>query len=321
MSAHTIKTVPIKANGLTFEVDVCGGGPKLALLLHGFPESKFSWRFQMPLLAELGYTVWAPNLRGYGRTSRPKSVNAYRMEHLRADVAGLIDEAQAQGITGGVLLMGHDWGGSIAWSFALAETRPVERLIIMNSPHPTLFAKGRETWPQKKRSWYMSFYRLPWLPEKLLTFNKAALIGEMFRQRAVDKTRFPDRVRDHYRKNALIRGAITAMLNYYRALPRKLSAASAARLATPPLLKTPTLMIWGEEDHALGKELTYGTANLVKNFTMSYLPQVSHWVQQEAPEACNTIISAWIEGKPIPMAGMRGQLLYPDLNTPIRIAS
>lgn len=304
---HPIRTAYIEANGLAFEVDICGEGEKFALCLHGFPESKFSWRAQLPLLAELGYTAWAPNLRGYGGSSRPKGVEPYRMEHLLADVAGLIDAARARGIAGPTTLIAHDWGGAIGWSFALSGMRPLERFIVMNLPHPALFLKGVRTWAQLKRSWYIFFFQLPWLPEKIFTMRGAHAIGEAFRGMAIDKGRFPDSVLDEYRRNALIPGAMTAMINYYRANFRNSDAQSS--WANPPILQTPTLMIWGEEDAALGKELTYGTEALVRDFTLRYLPQVSHWVQQEAPETVNAMIRAWIEGRPVPEAGSRGQAL------------
>ncbi|MDP1626598.1 MAG: alpha/beta fold hydrolase [Parvibaculum sp.] len=309
MNAHPISTAYIEANGLAFEVDMCGSGDKFALLLHGFPESKFSWRYLMPVLAELGYTVWAPNLRGYGGSSRPKERAAYAMPHLLDDVAGLIDAARARGISGPVTLVAHDWGGVIAWTFALAGVRPLERFIVMNLPHPTLFARGLRTWAQLKRSWYVFFFQIPWLPEKLLLARNAHAIGEAFRGMAIDKSRFPDSVLDHYRKNAQLPGAMTAMINYYRANFR---GAPPKEWTDPPLLETPTLMIWGEADSALGKELTYGTEDLVSDITIRYLPQVSHWVQQEAPEAVNAMIRAWIEGRHVPMAGLGGRLLIAE---------
>ncbi|KAB7738633.1 alpha/beta fold hydrolase [Parvibaculum sedimenti] len=310
MAVHPIETAFIEANGIAFEVDMCGDGQKLALFLHGFPENKFSWRHQLPLLAELGYTAWAPNLRGYGGTTRPKGVDAYRMEHLTADVAALIDAARARGVTGPVTLIAHDWGGAIGWAFALSGARPLERFIVMNLPHPALFMKGLKTWAQIKRSWYVFFFQLPWLPEKIFTANRAQAVAQAFRGMAVDKSRFPDSVLEQYRKTAMLPGAMTAMINYYRAAFRNRSGTGA--LTNPPQLKTPTLMIWGEEDSALGRELTYGTEKLVKDFTIRYLPQVSHWVQQEAPEAVNAMLRAWIEGRPVPMAGLRGQILLSE---------
>jgi len=299
-----VTTRMIEANGLTFETDVCGSGEKLALLLHGFPESKHSWRFQVPLLAELGYTVWAPNLRGYGHSSRPPKVADYNITNLIADVAGLIDAARAEGITGPTTLMTHDWGGAIGWSVVLTEARPLERFVVMNLPHPTQFMKNVSGWAQLKKSWYIFFFQIPWLPEKLMTLRGAQAIGDAFSNMAIDQTNFGPDVLQHYKQNALIPGAMKAMINYYRAAFR--SNPLKEVWENPPHVKTPTLMIWGEEDVALGKELTYGTENLVDDFTLRYLPNVSHWVQQEAPQTVNAMLEAWLTDRPVPEASEAG---------------
>ena len=291
-AAPTIATEFIAANGLTFEVSTCGTGPKLALCLHGFPESSYSWRYQLPLLAELGYRVWAPNLRGYGRSSRPEDVAAYDLDCLVADVAGLIDASGAAS----TMLVAHDWGGAIAWMFALQKVRSLERLIVMNLPHPLLFSRGMRKFPQYLKSWYILYFQIPWLPEWLLGFNNAQLLGRVLQASAVDKSRFSDDVLAVNRLNAQQPGALTAMLNYYRAnfhrFIKPISPEQQTVLATP--LEIPTLMIWGEEDIALSKFLTYGTASLVTDFTLHYLPGVSHWVQQEAPEQVNALIKDWL---------------------------
>jgi pimeloyl-ACP methyl ester carboxylesterase len=289
----------VRANGLTFEVDQCGDGDRLALFLHGFPESSFSWRYQQPLLARLGYTAWAPNLRGYGNSSRPAGVAAYTIDHLIADVAGLIDAADKRSC----VLIGHDWGGAIAWSFLLRRVRPIERFIVLNIPHPILFFEGLRRPRQLLRSWYIGFFQLPLLPEWLLCRSGAKAIGDAFFNMAVDKSRFPAEVLNVYRRQALQPGAMTAMLNYYRALPRSRPRPAQVRRLRQTVLEVPTLMIWGERDAALGKELTIGTDRLVRDFTLRYLPDVSHWVQQEAPETVNAMIEAWLTGRPVPVAG------------------
>lgn len=296
MSDFPVRTEFILANGLSFEVDICGDGDKFALLLHGFPESKFSWRYQMPLLAKLGYTVWAPNLRGYGRTSRPKEVADYHVDKLVADVAGLIDAAGAKS----TLLMAHDWGAVIAWQCAIRRARPLDKLVIMNVPHPACFARELKTWAQLKKSWYAFFFQIPWLPEWILRRRDAEAIGRAFSDMAVDKSRFPASVTDEYRRSALEPGALTAMINYYRSAMR---SRGAYREEEPGVIDTPTLMIWGEEDTALGKATTIGTDNYVRDLTLRYLPGVSHWVQQEAPEKVNAMIEAWIKGEPVPIEG------------------
>jgi pimeloyl-ACP methyl ester carboxylesterase len=292
-----IDTIRVEANGLEFEVDRCGDGPGFALCLHGFPECSYSWRFQLPLLASLGYRVWAPNLRGYGTTSRPTRVRDYRMRHLIDDVAGLIDAAGAER----TLLVGHDWGGAIAWMAALTGIRPFERFIVMNLPHPRLFRRGLRTIPQLRRSWYIFFFQVPWLPEAFLGANGARRISGTIRGTARRKERFPGEVLEVYRRNADRPRAIWAMLAYYRAFIRHGVDRDLARAAWG-ILETPTLMIWGEEDTALGKELTFGTEELVHDLTLRYLPGVSHWVQQEAPGTVNAMIEAWIEGREVPEA-------------------
>jgi len=285
----------VRANGIDFNVAMAGSGERLALCLHGFPESSFSWRYQMPLLARLGYRVWAPDLRGYGRSSRPKGVEAYALEELQEDVASLIEAAGAKH----VVLIGHDWGALIAWYYAMFGLPPISKLIIMNVPHPALAEQGLRTWRQLVKSWYIFFFQLPKIPEWLLARNSCEAIGRAFRRMAVDKSRFPDEVLRVYQDAAAQPGALTAMVNYYRALLRSLRR---NRLRGTPRIDTPTLMIWGEADAALGKELTYGTGEYVSHLTLRYLPNVSHWVQQEAPETVNAMMEAWLLDREVPLA-------------------
>lgn len=291
--------VAVETDPITFEVDMAGDpeSKKLALLLHGFPESKFSWRYQMPLLADQGYRVWAPNQRGYGHTTRPKGVQNYTIDHLVSDAGKLMAASGCEE----VLLVGHDWGGAVAWAFALNPPRPIDRLVIMNLPHPTIFGRSLRTRKQFMRSWYTMFFQIPGLPEKLLSLRDAEPIGRAFTEMAIDKSRFPTEVTDVYRRNALLPGALTGMVNWYRGA-RKTPPEWREVFQNPPVLETPTLMIWGEEDTALGIETTYGTEKLVRDFTLRYLPQVSHWVQQEAPEVVNRMLEAWLSGQPVPQA-------------------
>jgi pimeloyl-ACP methyl ester carboxylesterase len=292
--ATEIRTERVRANDLEFEVHTCGSGDRLALFLHGFPEHAHSWRHQMPALAELGYRVWAPCLRGYGSSDRPKRTRDYHIDHLKADVAGLIDASGAKE----TVLIAHDWGGAIAWAFAIEQVRPLSRLIVMNMPHPKIFLRALFRWPQMRRSWYVGFFQLPWLPELALGARKAKAIGNTFYSMAIDKSRFPREVTDFYSEQARAPGALTAMLSYYRANFR------GKRPRYSNVIETPTLLLWGEEDAALGKELTIGTDELVRDLTVRYLPGVSHWVQQEAPETVNAMMTAWLRGEPVPEAAV-----------------
>jgi epoxide hydrolase 4 len=284
----TISTRTVEANGFAFAVDEAGDGDRLALCLHGFPESRFSWRAQMPLLAELGYRVWAPDLRGYGETEpRPQDVDSYRMERLLEDVAALIDAAGARE----VMLVAHDWGAAVAWTFAARKVRPLTRLIIMNVPHPAVFAQVLRRSPkQMLRSWYMAFFQIPGLPERLLLANDARAIRRAFSGMAKDKSRFPETVLDRYAADAQRPGAMTGMINWYRA------AARHPDFMREPWAKIeiPTLVIWGEADAALGLETLEGTDAFVADLQIKRLPGVSHWVQQEAPEVVNALMADWL---------------------------
>jgi len=276
----------MRANGLDFAYDEAGAGPDVALCLHGFPENRFSWRYQLPLLAELGWHAVAPDLRGYGDTTRPADLAAYTLDHLVDDVAGLFDAFGARRR----LLVAHDWGALIAWQFAMQKMRPLDGLIIMNVPHPAVGRTvGRRSFRQKCRSWYMLFFQVPYLPELALRAGSAWAVGEAFRGMAVDKSAFPPAVLDHYRKAALRPGAATAMVNYYRA-----NLWDLLRQTPSPVIETPTLMIWGEADTALGIEMTEGYGPYVRDFTLKRLPGVSHWVQQEAPGKVNAQMRDWL---------------------------
>ena len=292
---ETIRHEFVRANGLRFHVAACGEGEHLALCLHGFPECWYSWRHQLPLLAHLGYRAWAPDLRGYGESERPARREDYAIERLMDDVAGLID---ASG-TRATVLLAHDWGGLIAWYFAMRQLRPLERLVIMNLPHPGVMERAMRTTRQLARSWYAFFFQVPRLPEVMLRARDYRAIREAFHNMAIDKSRFPEAVLQVYHDNAARPGALTAMLNYYRAFIRGGGARRQQRLGYP-VIDVPTLMIWGEHDSALGKETTYGTEKFVPNLTLRYLPNVSHWVQQEAPETVNAMLQAWLTGQSVP---------------------
>lgn len=288
-----ITTRTIEANGLSFTIDEAGEGDDVALFLHGFPESRHSWRFQLPLLASLGWRAVAPDLRGYGDSSRPKGAANYRVETLTDDVAAIFDALGAKRR----LLIAHDWGAVIAWVFAQRKLRDLDGLVIMNVPHPAVFTKelARKGSKQPGKSWYVMFFQIPWLPEKALTARGAQGIVRAFRDMAIDKSRFTDADLEPYRVNALKPGAMTAMINYYRA--NFASGLKPWSNADQPPIEVPTLMVWGEEDAALCIELTEGYEPYVRDLTLERLPNVSHWVQQEAPEAVNARLEGWLQAR------------------------
>lgn len=279
----------IAARGLSFEVVEAGTGDHLALCLHGYPELAYSWRHQIPLLAEMGYRVWAPNQRGYGMTTRPEGVDFYRLEYMVGDAAALFDASGAKTLT----LIGHDWGGVVGWSFAIHRVRPLDRLVVMNAPHPRCFARALRYWPQQRRSWYLAAYQAPELPERMLLRNEAAALRRLFAQRAGDPSMFPDAVVDVFARAAMQPGAMTAMLNWYRAAPLNPRPRWLPHQAT---LEVPTLVVWGEEDGTLGLETLDGTDEFVPDLTVHRLPGIGHWVQQEAPGAVNEVLRSWLPG-------------------------
>lgn len=287
----------VEANSMRFRVLCEGTGDRLALCLHGFPECAHSWRHQLPLLARLGYRTWAPDLRGYGGTDTPRDRSAYAIEHLLADVDGLIEAANARGRT---LLIGHDWGAIIAWYYAMRHPDALERLAILNVPHPT---SGQEqlSLRQFARFWYAIFFQLPRLPEWLLSSRGPGWPVEMMRRTAVHPERFDDAAMTHFEANAARPGAAKAMLDYYRAGMAG-GGMKRQRALGHPVIHTPTLMLWGEQDVALTRELTFGTAKYVPGLVLRYLPDASHWVQQDQPELVNSMLEAWLQSGAVPHA-------------------
>lgn len=287
----------VQANGLRFHVLEEGEGDRLALCLHGFPELSYSWRHQLPVLARLGYRAWAPDLRGYGRTERPVHTRDYAMEILIDDVVGLVRASGRERAT----ILAHDWGGLIAWHVAMRRPDVIDRLVVMNLPHPALLARELRRGPQALASLYTLLFQLPWLPERMLSADGHRRIENAFTSMAVDPSRFTAEDLRVYRDAASEPGAVTAMLAYYRAFVRGGGAARQRALGFPRI-DAPTLLIWGEHDTALLKETTIGTEDYVSDLTVRYLPNASHWVQQEAPETVNAMLEAWLTGAPVPQA-------------------
>jgi pimeloyl-ACP methyl ester carboxylesterase len=287
----------ITANGIRFHYVTQGQGP-LALLLHGFPEFWYSWRFQIPVLAEAGYCVVAPDLRGYNESEKPRW--GYDLRTLARDVAALI---VALGYDRAIVV-GHDWGGVIAWQVAMRYPELVERLVIMNAPHPAAMLRELRSLKQLRMSWYIVAFQLPWLPEYVLKRNGANEIGRMLRGSAVQKEAFPRAVTAHYQAAMSKPGAISAALAYYRQFVRDLPRALWRRqLRALPRIQAPTLLIWGLQDIALSVELTHGLEPYVAQLRVCYLPESGHWVQQEQPEQVNRLLLDFLSNEETHKAG------------------
>lgn len=269
----------VQTNGIRMHYVTAGKGP-LLILLHGFPQFWYSWRHQIPVLAEK-FQVVAPDLRGYGDTDRPPHTADYRLSEVSKDIAGLI---QALGHTK-ARIVGHDWGGATAWRLAMDQPQLVERLAILNSPHPRLFQKAlRSNFTQMKKSWYIFFFQLPAFPELLFKMDPRGNLKKILR--GMKRDTFSDKDLETYLQAIQKPGAFKAALNYYRAAFRSsLSERKMEKIAAP------TLIIWGEEDKALGKELTEGMEPLFSApFRIAYIPNCSHWVQEEEPETVNRLL-------------------------------
>jgi pimeloyl-ACP methyl ester carboxylesterase len=263
-----------EANGLRFHYAAIGEiGAPLVLLLHGFPECWYEWAGIMPRLAvEGGFRVVAPDMRGYNLSDRPTGIHNYTLDKLASDVPGLI---RALGYSR-AHVVAHDWGGGVAWQAAVDYPEAIERLVVINAPHPDRYAEVVRSNPkQLLRSYYIFLFQIPLIAE--------AIVRLSLRYSLRSSTRLPDTFSDEaldVYENAISQpGAATAMLNYYRAAIRR-----------PPTVYThgrqitrPTLLIWGMQDFALVPELAAGLERWVPNLSVETVHDASHWVPEEHP--------------------------------------
>jgi pimeloyl-ACP methyl ester carboxylesterase len=282
VSMNSIMPVSISLPGLRVQALEAGpvDGP-LVLLLHGFPELSESWREVLPRLAEAGFRAVAPDLRGYGGTDRPE--RGYDLDTLANDVVQLARVLQPGRP---VHLVGHDWGGIIAYHVAARHPEVVDRLAVVNAPHPAVFA--REIWKpgQLLRSWYVFFFQLPFLPERLLSARGGALVSRLLRQGMVDPERVPLGKLAEYEANFSKPEAARAAIDYYRqSFRRTFSPRGLRDTRSYPRIRAPFLLIWGERDRALRKSLTRGLEPYFEQRPIvRHLPEEGHFVHLEAPE-------------------------------------
>lgn len=260
-------------------------GP-LAILLHGFPEFWYGWRHQIDSLAAKGYRVWVPDQRGYNQSDKPQGVADYSLDCLADDVVGLIDAAGAER----AFLAGHDWGTAAAWWVAARNPNRIARLAILNVPHPVVMQRHIWRSPrQMLRSWYIGFFQIPRLPEYLASWNNYQPIVRMLRASSHPGT-FADDDLALYRKAWSAPGALTAMLNWYRAIVRK-----PPRHLADPRIHVPTLILWGVKDIALGSELAPASLAMCDDGDLVFFENATHWVQHEEPEQVNSLLHAFFE--------------------------
>jgi pimeloyl-ACP methyl ester carboxylesterase len=276
-------TERLKVGDVRLSVTSAGDGEPV-VLLHGFPEISYSWRHQLPALAGAGARALAPDLRGYGDSDRPSEVEAYALPALVADIVGLLDAIGADSAH----LVGHDWGGSIAWVLASRAPERVKSLTILNSPHPVASAEARQLPEQQQRSWYMLLFQFTGVAEAWLSGDNFANLRRTFFDTAA-KGVFTEEEQERFIAALRRDGAVTAALNYYRA-----NMPPASWLRPPPDLppiEVPTMIIWGEADAYMGQVLLERSATKVAGpLRIERLPGVSHWVQQETPERVNQLL-------------------------------
>jgi pimeloyl-ACP methyl ester carboxylesterase len=246
-------------------------GP-LVVLLHGFPEFWYGWRHQIEPLADAGFRVLVPDQRGYNLSARPREVGAYDLDLLAADILGLAEGVGRRRFS----VVGHDWGASVGWWIATRHADRVDRLIAVNAPHPAVWVQAMRTDPEQRgRSRYVSLFRIPVLPEFLMRReNYKALVDALRESKRPDS--WSDDVLNSYRAAWSISGALTGMVNWYRALLRKRLPDQPQRIAVP------TRIIWGSNDKYAVRDLAERSLHLCDTASVEYL-DASHWVQHDEP--------------------------------------
>lgn len=270
----------IQANGIKLHYIEEGTG-ELVILLHGFPEFWMGWRKQIPVLSK-HYRVVAPDMRGYNLSDKPVNISDYKMNILAKDIADLVSalgEKQA-------IIVGHDWGAAVAWAVGSLHPEVVKKLAILNVPHPKEMQRSfmEFNFAQWKKSWYIFFFQLPFIPEMIVGTER--FFRSSFKAMSMRKDTFSDEdlqnYLDAYRQPGAVKGAIA----YYRAAFRELFAGKKGPRYHK--IKAPLLMLWGEKDIALGKELTYRTKDYCKNTCEVLYDETSgHFVQRDNPEWVN----------------------------------
>jgi pimeloyl-ACP methyl ester carboxylesterase len=254
------------------------------LLLHGFPEYWAAWRQQIPALAAAGYRVVAPDQRGYNLSAKPAGVAAYDLDVLAADVLALADHLGL----GHLRLVGHDWGASVAWWIATTHPERLERLAVLNAGHPALWRRGMRRDPaQRRKSWYVYVMALPWLPEAIMRAGDYRALA----QSLIDSSRpgtFSDEDLARYRGAWSQPGALTATINWYRALLRKRMPASL------PPVAVQTLLIWGLDDRFGEPAIAEASLQLCSRGRADYVAGATHWIQHEEPRRVNDALLAFL---------------------------
>lgn len=279
----------IETNGIRLYTAVAGpeDGP-LAVLLHGFPEFSYGWKHQIGTLADQGYRVMAPDQRGYNMSSKPEGAENYTLNLLRDDIVGLIDWSGKEK----AVVIGHDWGGAVAWQLAATRPELVEKLIAINIPHPLAMPKVMMRNPlQWVRSSYMAYFQIPQLPEKMMAAEDFRFMERAMRNTSRRNT-FSEEDLANYKEAWAQKGALSGMLNWYRALSK-----GSFRQTPGKKIEVPVRILWGIGDQFLSPQLAKESLNFCEDAELVFIGQATHWVHHEQPEIVNRLIQEFLDNK------------------------
>jgi len=274
-----------EVNGIKLHVGHAGmEHDKLIFFLHGFPEFSYGWKNQIDFFVENGFHVVVPDQRGYNLSDKPKGVESYQMEFLVMDIVMLIRSLSEKK----VYLVGHDWGGGVGWALAQHHPELLEKLIILNMPHPQIMKETLKTNPkQMLRSWYAGFFQLPWLPELICrSFNYKWLVASLLK--TSNEGTFSDNEIEAYKKSWREKKSLTSMINWYRAFRKN-------GLAANQDVTIPTLILWGPKDKFLSKLMAEKSIKRCTNGKLKILEELTHWLHHEDPQKVNGLMLEFID--------------------------
>ena len=279
----------IETNGI--KLHVVQAGPQSGVpvvLLHGFPEFWYGWRNQIPALVAEGCRVIVPDQRGYNLSDKPKGVNNYDVYTLVEDIIGLIDALGYEKVN----LVGHDWGAVVAWTLAIKYPERLHKLSILNVPHPAVMKRFlTRDFEQMRRSWYIFFFQLPWIPERFMSAeNWRGAVGALRGSGKIHT--FTNEDIEKYKEAWSQPGAMMSMINWYRAVIRHMP-----KLTKELRIKVPTLMMWGMKDFALTHRMARPSMDYVDDGNLILFPEATHWVQHDAAEEVNHYLTDFILDK------------------------
>jgi epoxide hydrolase 4 len=277
----------VATNGIHLHIAEAGSTDgDLLFLLHGFPEFWYGWRNHIGRFAAAGFRVVVPDQRGYNLSDKPKGVAAYDLDQACGDIVGLADRLGRKTFS----IVGHDWGAAVGWWTATRHADRLERLAVLNAPHPAVWSEAMQNNPaQRRKSWYVRFFGIRYLPELLLRQRNFLALSRSFNDVIVPEA-FTQSDLSRYRAAWSQPGALTSMINWYRALLRKqLPASEQLRV------RVPTLVIWGAQDAFAERELAEASARLCDNARVTYLERSTHWVQHDEPERVGDLLLAFLK--------------------------